>query len=498
MNFFRLLKKNKYWMIVFGLIGLIYGVFRVYGDIRSLIASEIRPEFTFTINGLTSYPAFLYLGKNILIVAIICTVIGFLFGLLWPYIVNCYWKLKKIKPFNLYKKQKIWLKISIVGLVFSFISYVLGCILYILDIIRWDWNITLMSFVSLFIHKFLIILISFVIVALIVQIIVNYRVNMDYIVSNLTIAISSFIMFLVLSSVFYSNIMRRSPPTMMYLGSEIPAMIGSLIVSLFLCIVYFFIFSGISYFFINKEYKQYFLIALILIFGILYFSYFIIFSETCEFRKYSIGHQNYIVCISDEAYAQKKIELCKNIYDKYEYALCNNKMAIFYLNKSLCKGEQPLLEKCISEIEVRLLSKEHNYTYIDTCGNGLCDDYELLNNCEIDCNSSKTHIFEFCAEKGWNAIQGVSVVGTDIKVSSDEFIKSNNCFKIREVKQPIFKVDISGAPTGSVCHYIFNTYYIDNKITNCNESLAKVQSYSHLYYPYNYTRIHVLEKVKIH
>lgn len=152
---------------------------------------------------------------------------------------------------------------------------------------------------------------------------------------------------------------------------------------------------------------------------------------------------------------------------------------------------------------------------LDTCGNGVCEEYELIANCEKDCKGLETHTYGFCRSASWSGVYRVKLLGTDTYLDKSEmlgpdFKPNSECgksigisdcyyiYSITEVHEPIFEIQIYNAVTCNlnICDAINLKYAIDDEIEPCSDN--KWERFGcNIYYPYDKERFDLFERVKI-
>ena len=160
-----------------------------------------------------------------------------------------------------------------------------------------------------------------------------------------------------------------------------------------------------------------------------------------------------------------------------------------------------------------LLRQESNIP-IDTCGNSICEEYELIATCQEDCNDLETHTYQICrnTRNKWGGITGISIYGTNISLPGETRIISNIsnnnetnkldvttetyiCYNITEVHEPIFGISIkSGAGHFPACRHLVHKYYVDGVSYDCEEEMGTYRG-NIMYYPYDEERFELFRRV---
>ncbi|MBS3163981.1 hypothetical protein J4439_00965 [Candidatus Woesearchaeota archaeon] len=147
------------------------------------------------------------------------------------------------------------------------------------------------------------------------------------------------------------------------------------------------------------------------------------------------------------------------------------------------------------------------------CGNGVCEDYELLLTCPKDCAGLKTHSYRFCRTAGWGGVYRVRVVGTDTYLDKGTVLSATlepldkcglydcyYCYDIAEVHQPIIEIQLnSGASQVPVCSTLVKRYLVDGTDVGCTDSQWEYvgEIGRKAYFPYDARRVDAFEEARV-
>jgi len=168
---------------------------------------------------------------------------------------------------------------------------------------------------------------------------------------------------------------------------------------------------------------------------------------------------------------------CMNINDSYDKNRCMYYSAVNESNTCLC-------EYFVSNVSISEM-KTQNPVTPDTCGNGICEEYELLRTCPRDCKSLETNDYEICLTAcNYEEIYAVKIFGTeeelDIGPILDPDFKPNSncgvgggqpsmcechyCINLEEVHQPLFEIEFLYElyDGDSVCAFIVSKHSVND------------------------------------
>lgn len=152
---------------------------------------------------------------------------------------------------------------------------------------------------------------------------------------------------------------------------------------------------------------------------------------------------------------------------------------------------------------------------LDTCGNGVCEEYELLSNCIQDCEGLETKNYKICRGNLGNDIIGrVRILGTNTYLDKSSSLGPGfnpepecgktigtidcfQCYNITEVHEPIFEIQIYNAVTCNlnICEAV-NLKYFNGEMESCSDN--KWERFGcNVYYPYDEERYKMFKRVKI-
>lgn len=154
---------------------------------------------------------------------------------------------------------------------------------------------------------------------------------------------------------------------------------------------------------------------------------------------------------------------------------------------------------------------------LDTCGNGVCEEYELLANCKKDCEGLETHTYGFCRSASWGGVYRVKVLGTKTYLDAGEMIGPDMnprptcgrdglgtgqcfyCYNITEVHEPIFEIQINPGASANIpiCENLVEKYFVDGVDLGCKDGKWEYVG-RNAYYPYDKKRFGQFMRVKIH
>lgn len=234
----------------------------------------------------------------------------------------------------------------------------------------------------------------------------------------------------------------------------------------------------------------------------------------------------------------KKNEELQYIYASYNDVWKTSFCCNYVSNKDSCF-------QCISEKIPRIIKKENairdsyvrrffdslykiiflntfrTYPYVNlskglsSCGNGFCEEHELLSNCYNDCKDMETSRYELCSRGGWEEFPTIRIYGTNTFVNSSTMLGPNmtiepkcgksigtdycfKCYSINEVHEPIFefKFESTNSQPRSFCKSLVRKYLVDGQNKGCDEN-KMIYFGNYGYYPYVKEKFDALSRMNV-